>query len=70
MDGFSPIKNYPFEVTIDHSRVHGVILADQVRSLAWRKRNMRFITKIDRRIFTEVALGIISLITDKEGPVA
>ena len=34
------VKGYPFEVTIAGSK-DGVVLADQVKSLDWRKRNAR-----------------------------
>ena len=36
----SRVKGYPFEVAIpDGSGIAGVILADQVKSLDWRRRN-------------------------------
>ena len=36
----SQVKGYPFEVAIpDGSGIAGVILADQVKSLDWRRRN-------------------------------
>ena len=35
----SQIKGYPFEVPAAGSRVAGVVLADQVRSLDWPQRN-------------------------------
>ena len=34
------VKGYPFEVTIAGSK-DGVVLADQVKSLDWRRRNAR-----------------------------
>lgn len=34
------VKGYPFEVTIAGSK-YGVVLADQVKSLDWRRRNAR-----------------------------
>ena len=40
----SQIKGYPFEVPLpDDSRVKGVVLADQIKSLDWRARRARFI---------------------------
>ena len=33
------VKGYPFELPAAGSRVAGVVLADQVRSLDWRQRN-------------------------------
>ena len=41
----SKVKGYPFEVAVNSSRVRGVILADQVRSLDWRSRQFTFIER-------------------------
>jgi len=41
----SKIKDYPFEVEIENSKIHGVVLSDQVKSLDWRSRNIEFIAK-------------------------
>jgi len=39
----SKVKGYPFEVPIDVKGVSGVVLADQLKSLDWRKRDFDFI---------------------------
>lgn len=40
-------KGYPFEVSIPKGlAVTGVILADQIRCVAWRERNTTFISQI------------------------
>jgi len=42
----SHIKGYPFEVHLSgETRVRGVVLADQIKSLDWRERRVRFIEK-------------------------
>jgi len=41
----SKVKNYPFEVKIENDTVDGVVLADQIKSLDWRTREIEFITK-------------------------
>ena len=41
----SQVKGYPFEVAVTGSRVHGVVLADQVRSLDWRSRQFTLIER-------------------------
>jgi mRNA interferase MazF len=42
----SQVKGYPFEVALpQESRVGGVILADQIKSLDWRVRRARFIER-------------------------
>jgi mRNA interferase MazF len=41
----SKIKNYPFEVTIKSKKISGVVLADQIKSLDWKTREIEFISK-------------------------
>lgn len=56
----SKVKGYPFEVLLpDKLKVRGVILADQVKSFDWRKRNAEFICKVDDFITTKV-VGLIN----------
>jgi mRNA interferase MazF len=59
----SQIKGYPFEVAVDEKKVSGVVLADQVRSLDWRNRNVKFIQKVRRSVYEEVAGKLSILIT-------
>ena len=41
-------KGYPWEVALDQlSGVQGVVLADQVKSLDWRRRNAAFMARLD-----------------------
>ena len=56
---FCPItsnrKGYPFEVVLpEELPVHGVILADQVRSLDWKARNARYITTLPKQVVDEM----------------
>lgn len=53
----SKIKNYPFEVKLENAKIAGVVLADQIKSLDWKTRNIEFVV-------TETP-GIISEIIDK-----
>ena len=54
---FCPITNqekgYPFEVKVGDSKISGVILADQVKSLDWRKRDAKFIVKAPSVVINE-----------------
>ena len=51
----SQVKGYPFEVAIPSgSRLGGVILTDQVKSLDWGVRNAEFICKLPRHTISEV----------------
>ena len=51
----SQVKGYPLEVAAPSgSRLGGVILADQVKSLDWRVRKAEFICKLPRETTAEV----------------
>ena len=41
----SKAKNYPFEVKIENDKIDGVVLADQIKSLDWKTREIEFIMK-------------------------
>ena len=51
----SQIKPYPFVVLIENK---GVILADQIRSVSWPKRDFNYIGKVS----PEVLVGVLSKI--------
>jgi len=64
---FCPIKNktkgYPFEVLIpDESKIKGIILADQLKSMNWKMRNAEFICKLPDDKINEVISKISALI--------
>lgn len=50
----SQIKGYPFEVKIHLSKIEGVVLSDQVKSLDWKTRRVQFIEKAPLEILYEV----------------
>ena len=47
-------KGYPFEVKIREQKIQGVILADQVKSLDWKKREAKFIVKVPLPVMNQV----------------
>ena len=64
---FCPVKNktknYPFEVIIpEDSKVKGIILVDQVKSLNWKLRNAEFICKLKDEKFGEVISKLSTII--------
>jgi mRNA interferase MazF len=62
----SQVKGYPFEVAIaSGSKLDGVILADQVKSLDWRVRKAEFICKLSRETTTEVLDKLAVLLTSE-----
>ncbi len=51
----SKAKGYPFEVSIpENLEVGGVVLADQVKSLDWRKRQAEFISELPPQVVEDV----------------
>ena len=63
----SQIKGYPYEVLIHTPQISGAILADQIKSLDWRVRNVRFICKADSAVFSE-SVGLFSTLLYPEIP--
>ncbi|MGE5219832.1 MAG: type II toxin-antitoxin system PemK/MazF family toxin [Chloroflexota bacterium] len=62
----SQAKGYPFEVaTPAGSRVSGMILADQVKSLDWRLRQAEFICKLPRETTAEVLENLGALLFER-----
>jgi len=63
----SKAKSSPFEVPIvGKLQVTGVILANQHKSLDWKSRDAKFITKIDDETLNVVVGIIISIIDPDE----
>lgn len=57
-------KGYPFEVGLPNGlSVAGVVLADQIKSLDWRKRGAQFICKAPAEVLTEVLDKIQTLLS-------
>lgn len=62
----SQVKGYPFEVTVPSgSKLGGVVLADQVKSLDWRFRKAEFICKLPRETTSEVFDKLGTLLLDE-----
>jgi mRNA interferase MazF len=56
-------KGYPFEVLLPEGlQTHGVILVDQIRSLDWRLRQIKFLETVPSEVITEVQAKITPLI--------
>ena len=58
----STAHGYAFEVIIDSSKVKGVVLADQVTSLAWKERNIKYVSRASVEVFRDVCEKINLLI--------
>lgn len=57
----SKIKGYPFEVPISSKKISGVVLADQVKNLDWRARNVEFISAAPEEVIADISekLGLL-----------
>jgi len=61
-------KGYPWEVAIaDNPHVSGVVLADQVKSVAWRQRRAEFLCTPDDGLLDEVVERTIALVSPEDG---
>jgi mRNA interferase MazF len=49
----SQIKGYPFEVRIVLSKINGAVLADQIKSLDWKARRVKFIETAPKTLLEE-----------------
>jgi mRNA interferase MazF len=59
----SRVKGYPFEVLLPtNSKVTGAILSDQIKSLDWKARKAKLITRTSPEVIAEV-LGKIGTLT-------
>lgn len=60
----SKIKGYPFEVRIPETNdIEGAILTDQVRTIDWRERNVRYASSVSQSILTDVFAKLNTLLT-------
>lgn len=50
----SQIKEYPFEVVITGKKITGVVLSDQIRTVDWTQRQVKFIEKTTSKLLNEV----------------
>ena len=57
------VKGYPFEVTLpERLKVSGCVLADQVKSLDWRSRNVSLIVRLPDSVTIDVLAKLRTLI--------
>jgi mRNA interferase MazF len=56
-------KGYPFEVLLPEGlQTRGVILADQIKSLDWRARQIKYVETVSPAVISEVQAKIMPLI--------
>lgn len=59
----SKVKGYPFEVVVEGTEIEGVVLADQVKSFDWRRRQIDFIEKAKPTTLADVT-GMVRAIIE------
>lgn len=58
----SKIRGHVFDVVFEGKKVKGAILADQVRTMDWTKRDMAFIEKAPAAVIDDVEGRLLTLI--------
>lgn len=58
----SKVKGYPFEVLLKGKKISGAILSDQVKSLDWGARNVKFVEKSGEAILKKVISKVLVII--------
>ena len=58
----SVVKPYPFRVEFQGEQIQGVIIADQVQSVAWEERRARYIESAPLPVLFEVVKKVVTLI--------
>lgn len=58
----SVVKSYPFRVDLQGEQIQGVIIADQVQSVAWKERRACYIESAPVSIILETAKKVLTLI--------
>lgn len=57
------VKDYPFETALPKGlEVEGVILSDQVKSLDWKVRDIKFMCKVPTKTTIEVLAKLNTLL--------
>lgn len=58
----SQTKGYPFEVSIEVKGVSGVVLTDQIRSIDWKERKIKYISSAEINTIFDICERVDKLI--------
>jgi mRNA interferase MazF len=61
----SEVKGYPFEVALHGPAIHGVVLADQIKSVDWVARHAAFDSSAPSAVVEEALAKIQTLLSDE-----
>jgi mRNA interferase MazF len=56
------VRHYPFEVPVPPGKPTGVILTDQLKSIDWKARSLRFVSRCPADTFDQVQAKIRALL--------
>lgn len=59
----STIRNNPFVSIVNTPKVRGAILSDQVRSMSWKKRGVKFVCKCPSEVLQDVTAKLAVLVS-------
>lgn len=59
----SQAKRYPFEVSVKSKNISGVILVDQIRSMDWKERKIKYSVSVDLYTMIDIYEKINELIS-------
>ena len=58
----SKVKGYPFEIKVNTQKIDGVALSDQIKSLDFKSRNVKFCDKLDDEAYDKIAKIVTKLL--------
>ncbi|MGZ8548279.1 MAG: type II toxin-antitoxin system PemK/MazF family toxin [Sulfuricurvum sp.] len=54
-------RNFPFHVAVNSEHLNGFIMSEQVKSIDFQARNVKFVAKVDQEVLSQV-LGLVESI--------
>ncbi|MCF6289188.1 MAG: type II toxin-antitoxin system PemK/MazF family toxin [Proteobacteria bacterium] len=61
----SSIRNTPSEVRVDNLDSPSVVVTNIVLTMSWKKREIRYESKVSKEIYDDVLVNLLPLITGK-----
>lgn len=58
-------RDFPFHIEVESTNITGFIMTEQLKSIDYKARNIKFIEKVNQKIINQV-LGIVDSILSKK----
>ena len=55
-------RDFPFHVKIQSQKISGFIMAEQLKSIDYNSRNIKFVEKVDKEILEEIEVIVDAII--------